>query len=110
MNHRRPKIVGGIRSADNLVTACNFCNSATSRIKFSQEQSTDEILTLKKEHVQARLKEFHRSWADKVGPRDTALTPEQGGANLPYLLVLDLRAIELTDEQLSQISSDNGDL
>ena len=69
----------------------------------------DEVLS-RPEHVQARLKEFHRSWADKVGPRDTALTPEQGGANLPYLLVLDLRAIELTDEQRSQISSDNGDL
>ena len=110
VNHLRPKSVGGTDSPDNLVTACNFCNSATSRMKFSQEQSTDEILALKKKHVQARLKEFHLFWADKVAPRDTALTPEQGGAYLPYPLVLDLRAIEVTDEQLSQISSDNGDL
>jgi hypothetical protein len=110
VDHLRPKSVGGTDAADNLVTACNFCNSATSRMKFSQEQSTDEILTLKKEHVQARLKEFHRLWTDEVAPRESALTPEQGGVYLPHPLVLNLGNIRWTDEQLAQISAHNVDL
>ena len=110
VDHLRPKSVGGTDAADNLVTACNFCNSATSQMKFSQEQSTDEILTLKKEHVQARLKEFHRLWTDEVAPRESALTPEQGGVYLPHPLVLNLGNIRWTDEQLAQISAHNVDL
>ena len=110
VDHLRPTGAGGTNSPDNLVTACNFCNSATSRMKFSPDQSTDEILTLKKNHVADRLKSFYKFWSDEVAPRDVALTPEQGGVYLPNPLVLDLRAIGITDEQLIRISSDNGDL
>ena len=110
VNHLRPTSSGGANSPDNLVTACNFCNSATSRMKFSPDQSADEILTLKKKHVADRLKSFHKFWSDKVAPRDIALTPEQGGVYLPNPLILDLQAIGITDEQLIKISSDNGDL
>ena len=110
VDHLRPASAGGTDSPDNLVTSCNFCNSATSRMKFSPDQSADEILTLKKNHVADRLKRFRKFWSDKVAPRDIALTPEQGGVYLPNPLILDLRAIGITDEQLIRISSDNGDL
>ncbi len=110
VDHLRPADAGGTDSSDNLVTACNFCNSATSRMKFSPDQSANEILALKKQHVADRLKSFYKFWWEKVAPRDTALTPEQGGIYLTHPLVLDLRAVELTDEQLARISSDNSNL
>ena len=110
VDHLRPAGDGGTDSRDNLVTACHFCNSATSRMKFSPDQTDDEILALKRERVRVRLKEFHQFWWNEVAPRDTALTPEQGGTHLLHPLVLDLRAVELTDEQILRISSDNDDL
>ena len=109
--HRiRSKKEGGQRYADNLVTACHFCISVTSRMEFSTDLSRDEVLRLKKEQVKERLKDFRCFWADKVAPRDTALTPEQGGTYLPHPLLLDVSSLELTDWQLAKISSDNDDL
>lgn len=110
VDHLRPKRAGGTDAIENLVTACNFCNSATSRMKFAHDQAKEEILALKKEHVKARLKEFHYFWAHRVAPRDTALTPEQGGMYLPHPLVLNLRDIKITDDQLLKLSAANDSL
>ena len=110
VNRLRPASAGGGDSLDNLVTACNFCRSATSRMKFSQDQSAEEILESKKKHVAKRLKSFHKFWSNAAAPRDAALTPEQGGTYLPHPLVLDFGAIDLTDDQLLKFCSDNDNL
>jgi len=98
VDHIRPKSAGGSDSAENLVTACNFCNSATSRLKFKAEDSEDYILKMKKEYVRSRLKQFHGFWSDKVDNRDEAPPPEQGGPYFPVPFVLKLGKLELTDE------------
>ena len=110
VNHLRPVSSGGTNSIDNLVTACQFCRSATSRMKFEPEQSLGEILKLKKEHVAKRIKSFYKFWSEKAAPRDEALTPAQGGTYLPHPLALDFRALEMTDDQFLKFCSDNDDL
>ena len=76
----RPDKAGGRDSKENYVTACHFCTSATSRMEFTPDQSDDEILKLKKEHVKSRLKAFRRFWSDHVAPKDDALPPERGAS------------------------------
>ncbi len=110
VNRLRPASAGGGDSLDNLVTACNFCRSATSRMKFSHDQSAEEILESKKEHVAKRLKSFYKFWSNEAAPRDAALTPGQGGTSLPHPLVLDFGAIHVTDDQLLKFCSDNDNL
>ena len=110
VNRLRPASAGGGDSLDNLVTACNFCRSATSRMKFSQDQNAEEILESKREHVAKRLKSFYKFWSNEAAPRDAALTPEQGGTYLPNPLVLDFGAFEVTDDQLLKFCSDNDNL
>ena len=110
VDHLRPASDGGTDTSDNLVTACNFCNSSTSRMKFPSGLSADEILQRKREHVKARLKDFYKFWEGKVAPRDEALTPEQGGLYLPPRLMLRIQGLDITDEQLSTLTAENHDL
>ena len=105
-----PRNAGGTDDADNLVTVCRFCNSATSRMKFPPDLSSAEILTLKKERVRECLKPFQRFWKDQVAPRDSVLTPAQGGPYLPYPLLLDVSSLNLNDWQLGKISANNANL
>ena len=110
VDHLKPKSQGGADSSENLVTSCNFCNSATSRMKIDPELCADEILALKKEHVKTRLKEFRKFWDHEVAPRDEALTPEQGGLYLPPRLVLSIKGLNVTDDQLTTLTAENHDL
>ena len=107
VDHLRPRRIGGTDSEDNLLTACHFCNSSTSLMTFSPDQSASEVLKLKKEYVARRLKALYQFWSREVAPTDDALTPLQGSAYLPHPLVLDFRAFEMTDEQLLRLSADN---
>ena len=109
-SHLRPIGNGGTGAKDNLVTACNFCKSVTSRMMFSPDQSADAILKSKKERVSQRRKEFYKFWAKEVAPAVDALTPSQGGTYLPHPLMLDIKAFELTNDQLLQFCADNDDL
>ena len=110
VDHLKPKSQGGTDADDNLVTSCNFCNSATSRMKIGPELCADEVLALKKEHVKARLREFQKFWELEVAPRDGALTPEQGGLYLPPRLVMSIHGLEISDEQLATLTAENHDL
>jgi Uma2 family endonuclease len=110
VHHLRPAASGGTNSEANLVTACHFCNSVTSRMKFPANESADEILKLKRERVSKRLNPFYEFWSHQVAPRTAGLNPEQGGSYLPHPLVLDIRAVEMTDDQLLQFCADNGAL
>ena len=106
----RPISQGGTDSDDNLVTACNFCNSTTSRMEFPADMSASDILESKRERVKDRLKAFHKFWESNVAPRDEALTPEQGGLYLPPRLVLSIQGLEISDEQLTTLTAENHDL
>ena len=106
----RPADAGGTDSDDNLVTACGSCSSAMSRMKFAADRNANEILKLKKEYAREHIKGFYKFWLDEVAPRDTVLTPEQGGPYSPHPLLLDVSSLELTGQQLEKISSDNDDL
>jgi Uma2 family endonuclease len=110
VNHLRPAGSGGTDSRDNLVTACYFCNSATSRMTFSADKSADEILKLKRDHIAKRLKPFYKFWSQEVAPKLAGLTPSQGDAYLPHPLALRFQAIYMTEDQFLQFCADNGDL
>ena len=45
---------GGKYEPDNTITACNACNSITSRMTFEPGQSREEIIERKKRHVAER--------------------------------------------------------
>ena len=104
----RPKSAGGTRADYNLVTACHFCISAISRMEFDGALTDDEIMEQRQEYVSGRLKEFYHFWSGEVTDKDAVLPPEQGGAYLPHPLVLKLGTLELTDQQLLEISDANG--
>ena len=110
LDRLRPKSAGGTDDPDNLVTACNFCAAATGKMKFAPALGNAEILTLKKKRVKELLPPFHRFWKGQVAPRDGVLTPAQGGAYLPYPLLLDVSSLSLSDGQLAKISADNANL
>lgn len=110
LEHLVPISAGGTDDPENLVTVCRFCNSSTSRMKFAAALAPAEILTLKKERIRERLQPFHRFWKEQVAPRDGVLTPAQGGAYLPYPLLLDVSSLSLSDGQLEKISADNANL
>ena len=103
----RPAGAGGTDSDDNLVTACHFCNSATSRMEFADEQTPGDILRLKKERVKERLEAFRGFWREKVHREGPVSTSRKGGPYLSTPLLLDLSSLQLTDRQLEKISADN---
>ena len=44
IDHIRPISCSGSNELDNLVVACRACNSITSRMKFPEEMSREEII------------------------------------------------------------------
>ena len=69
VDHVRPRSAAGEDTLENTVTACKFCNSATSRMKFSPDAGKDEILELKRGRVAER-----REVLDKWGVEGVART------------------------------------
>ena len=68
IDHIRPRSAGGTGDADNLVVACRSCNSITSRMAFSEEETRKEILEKKRGRVALRRKEFYELWKTDVAP------------------------------------------
>lgn len=68
IDHVRPVSQGGKDDPDNLVTACHACNSITSRMKFDDGASRDEILALKRKRVRQRQTKFFEFWQKRVAP------------------------------------------
>ena len=110
INRLRPVSSGAADSRDNLVTACHFCRSVTSRMKFFPDQSAEEILESKKKRVSERLEAFYKFWSTEVATKSTELTPEQGGVSLAHPLVLNFGAIEMTNDQFLKFCSDNANV
>jgi len=59
-------IVPRTDDASNLVSVCNSCNSITSRMKFTANQSREEIFEIKKQRVKERHDEFFDFWLENV--------------------------------------------
>ncbi|MBS4095830.1 MAG: HNH endonuclease [Sulfuricella sp.] len=68
IDHIRPRSAGGTDDPDNLVVACRSCNSITSRMTFSEEETRKDILTKKRERVALRRKKFYELWQNDVAP------------------------------------------
>lgn len=57
-----PQSHGGSDYGSNLITACQACNSITSRMKFSKGLTKKEIIKRKKDRVQDRLVDYLDFW------------------------------------------------
>ena len=69
IDHIRPQSCGGTNDLDNLVVACRACNSITSRMKFSDDVSREEIINQKKNRIKERRNEFYEYWLQTTAPR-----------------------------------------
>ena len=63
-----PGMQGGKYEPENMITACNACNSITSRMEFDASDSREEIIEQKKTHVADRRDEFRQFWEANVRP------------------------------------------
>jgi len=69
IDHIRPITCSGSNEPDNLVVACRACNSITSRMKFTEGMSREEIIKQKRNQVKRRRKEFYDYWLRMAAPR-----------------------------------------
>jgi 5-methylcytosine-specific restriction endonuclease McrA len=69
IDHIRPRSCGGTDALDNLVVACQACNSITSRMEFGPDRSREDILREKRAKVRARRAVFYGHWLKAVAPR-----------------------------------------
>jgi len=68
VDHVIPRGSGGTDDDDNKVTACQTCNSITSRMKFPPGTTTKQALDAKRKRVLTRQTEFFEFWQDQVAP------------------------------------------
>lgn len=69
IDHILPSSCDGTDEPSNRVAACGSCNSITSRMQFTRQQTRDEILNEKRRHVAESRKGFYKFWINKVAPR-----------------------------------------
>ena len=63
-----PGMQGGKYEPENMITACNACNSITSLMEFDASDSREEIIERMKVHVADRRDEFRQFWEENVRP------------------------------------------
>lgn len=66
IEHIVPRSHNGSDESRNLITVCNSCNSMTSRMKFNENQTRDEILEIKKQRIKDRHSDFYEFWEVNV--------------------------------------------
>ena len=73
----RPQSQGGTDAISNMVCACKACNSITSRMKFEDLESPEEIIEKKRTRIAERRVVFYEKWRQYVGPHylDRPLPP-----------------------------------
>jgi 5-methylcytosine-specific restriction endonuclease McrA len=69
IDHVRPSSCGGTDEPSNLVAACRSCNSITGPMKFTPEQSREEIFQAKKSRAREIREGAFRSWLAAVAPK-----------------------------------------
>lgn len=71
---------GDKRAPENMLTACQACNSITSRMRFPRKMSREEVIEAKRRRVRKRQAEYFAFWKEHVAPLYIAgWGPEQGG-------------------------------
>jgi len=68
VDHIVPTSSGGSNDDENKVTACQACNSITSRMVFPVGTTREEALAQKLARIRARQSEFFDFWREKVAP------------------------------------------
>ena len=68
IDHILPAHQGGGDDKANLVAACQYCNSATSRMKFKKGMKLEDIVKEKKQYVRERQGEYYEFWTNHVAP------------------------------------------
>ena len=66
IDHILPARLGGGNDEANLVAACQYCNSATSRMTFEKSMKLEDIVKEKKRRVHDRRNEYHKFWTKNV--------------------------------------------
>lgn len=69
VDHIIPQNSGGDNNPENLITACQACNSITSRMKFDKDVTREEVLAAKRKRVRERQKDYFQFWKENVAPR-----------------------------------------
>jgi len=69
VDHVLPISSGGSDEDANNVTACQACNSITSRMKFPPGTTKDEALEKKKERIHQRQNDYFEFWRQNVAPK-----------------------------------------
>ena len=68
VDHVIPRSCGGTDDDNNKVTACQACNSITSRMKFAPGVEISQALEEKRERVLSRQTAFFEFWKAHVAP------------------------------------------
>ncbi len=68
VDHIVPTSSGGTNDDDNKVTACQACNSITSRMVFPPRTTREEALAQKRARIRDRQSEFFEFWQKEVAP------------------------------------------
>jgi 5-methylcytosine-specific restriction endonuclease McrA len=66
VDHVLPTSSGGDDSPENKVTACQACNSITSRMEFASSTTIDAAFNEKCARVRLRRKEYFSFWIENV--------------------------------------------
>jgi hypothetical protein len=69
VDHVVPRSSGGSENDDNKVTACQACNSITSRMKFPRGTTFEEAVEQKKQRIRSRQIDYFQFWQENVAPR-----------------------------------------
>ncbi len=68
VDHIVPISCGGTDAAENKVTACQACNSITSRMVFQPGTTPEEALAQKRARIRERQSDFFEFWQKEVAP------------------------------------------
>ena len=59
---------GDADDPENMITACQACNSITSRMQFPEGASREKIIEAKRVRVRQRQAEYFEFWREEVAP------------------------------------------
>ncbi len=96
VDHIVPTSSGGTNDASNKVTACQTCNSITSRMVFPVGTTREQALAEKLARIRARQTEFFNFWREHVAPQYLAHWQEQSSADEADEAMQSIQMVEIT--------------
>lgn len=95
VDHIVPTSSGGTNDASNKVTACQTCNSITSRMIFPVGTTREQALAEKIARIRARQTDFFNFWREYVAPQYLAHWQEQPATTEISEVTQPAQAVEL---------------